>query len=28
VVAKVFAEYMLSEGRELTISSLPTSWKG
>ena len=27
VVAKVFAEYLLSEGRELTISSLPASWK-
>lgn len=27
VVAKVFADYMLSEGRELTISSLPPSWK-
>jgi len=27
VVAKVFADYMLSEGRELSISSLPASWK-
>ena len=27
VVAQVFTEYMLSEGRELTLSSLPPSWK-
>jgi hypothetical protein len=23
----VFTEYMLHEGRELTLSSLPSSWK-
>lgn len=27
VVTKVFAEYMLHEGRELTLNSLPPSWK-
>lgn len=27
VVAEVFTEYMLSEGRELTLSSLPTGWQ-
>ena len=27
VVTKVFAEYMLHEGRELTLDSLPPSWK-
>ena len=27
VVAQVFTEYMLHEGRELTLSSLPASWK-
>lgn len=27
VVAEVFSEYMLNEGRELTLSSLPPSWK-
>ncbi len=27
VVAQVFSEYMLNEGRELTLASLPPSWK-
>lgn len=27
VVAQAFAEYMLHEGRELTLSSIPPSWK-
>jgi DNA-binding transcriptional LysR family regulator len=27
VVAQVFTEYMLHEGRDLTLSSLPSSWK-
>lgn len=27
VVAQVFSEYMLNQGRELTLASLPSSWK-